>query len=302
MTASGALRTRGSWTRRPTVDSLTHLDLQRVIRMTLHAFLDLDYGADGDARLVQLLADGADPNAREGSGAEMPIHVATRRRRAAAIAILLDHGAHIDARSADGKTAFAHAIRRGFVDVVEVLEARGARTAIDDVDRLAVLVVSGRLDEARSLLAAHPGLARTGNPGEDRLLADVAGRDEIAPVALLIEAGADLRATGLDGGTPLHQAAWFGQPDNARVLIDAGAPLDVFDPVHQSSPIGWAVHGARYSGGATDRQDRYLVLVDMLLTAGSSLRDPRTSDGDAYFDRLMKDAGPHIRERLHHGR
>jgi hypothetical protein len=51
----------------------------------------------------------------------------------------------------------------------------------------------------------------------------------------------------------LRQAAWFGQPDNARRLIDAGAPLDVLDATHEGSPIGWAVHGSRYSGGAEKR-------------------------------------------------
>lgn len=59
--------------------------------------------------------------------------------------------------------------------------------------------------------------------GEDRLFADVAGRDDSASVALLIHAGADLTSPGLDDGTPLHQAAWFGQPANTRLLIDAGA-------------------------------------------------------------------------------
>lgn len=47
----------------------------------------------------------------------------------------------------------------------------------------------------------------------------------VAPVTFLIDAGADLEAPGLDGGTSLHQAAWFGQPDHARVLIDAGPGL-----------------------------------------------------------------------------
>ena len=65
-------------------------------------------------------------------------------------------------------------------------------------------VVEGRLDEARAILAAFPDAARTGNPEEDRLLADVAGRNESPPVELLISAGADLAAPGLDSGTPLQ--------------------------------------------------------------------------------------------------
>ena len=171
---------------------------------------------------------------------------------------------------------------------------RGADTTLAPADRLAVAIVGGRLDEARRLLEAHAGCARTGNPEEDRLLADVSGRNGAAPVVLLIAAGADLTATGLDEGTPLHQAAWFGQPDNARLLLEAGAPLDVFDACHDSSPLGWAVHGARYSGGARDRSDAYVEVVRLLLEAGAGLHYPGRPDDDAYLNRLMADATPEV--------
>ena len=115
---------------------------------------------------------------------------------------------------------------------------------------------------------------------------------------LLIQAGADLTATGLDAGTPLHQSAWFGQPDNARLLLDAGAPLDVFDDVHEASPLHWAVHGSRYSGGAEERQDAYVKLVEMLLAAGSSVHYPDDPGGDAYRKRLLRDASPAVRRVL----
>ena len=115
----------------------------------------------------------------------------------------------------------------------------------------------------------------------------------------MIQAGADLTTPGLDDGTPLHQAAWFGQPNNARLLIDAGAPLEVFDRVHQSSPLGWAVHGSRYSGGAAQRQDQYCELVKILLQAGSSLRYPDEPEGSkAYFARLIEDASPEVAATL----
>lgn len=261
---------------------------------SLHEFLDDDYGPDGDAELARRLEAGADLTVRAGAAAETPLHVATRRRRPEAVRRLLDHGVDIDARTAGGKTAYAHAVRRGFSELASLLAQRGADTALAPADRLAVAVVGGRLDEARRLLEAHPDCARTGNQEEDRLLADVAGRNGTAPVALLIAAGADLTATGLDEGTPLHQAAWFGQPDNARLLLEAGAPLDVFEPCHDSSPLGWAVHGARYSGGARDRADAYVELVRLLLDAGAGLHYPGRPDDDAYLTRMMADATPAV--------
>ena len=53
--------------------------------MTLHEFLDRNYGADGDAVLRRMLDDGAELNERAGPQVEAPLHVATRRRRASAI-------------------------------------------------------------------------------------------------------------------------------------------------------------------------------------------------------------------------
>lgn len=255
----------------------------------LHRFLDVEYG--GDDALRALLDGGADANERRGRLDETPLHVAARRRRASAVAILVERGADADARNGGGKTAYVHALRRGFDDIVGVLGARGA-VELTDADRLAVALVDARLDEARAILAAAPRAARTGNPEEDRLLADLAGRPGTARVQLLIDAGADLAAPGLDGGTPLHQAAWFGQPDNARLLIAAGAPLDVFDETHDSSPLGWAVHGSRYSGGADECPDVYVALVDLLLAAGATLRD------QPYLERLRRDASPAVAARL----
>ncbi len=262
--------------------------------MTLHQLLDWRYGESGDELLGRRLAAGEDLAARHGAREETPLHVAVRRRRLAAVEMLLDAGADIDATTAGGKTAFAHAVRRGFDEIAELLAARGADTRLAAADRLAVAVVNDRLDEARALLAERPELARTGNPEEDRLLADVAGREGTARVELLIAAGADLTAPGLDDGTPLHQAAWFGQPQNARQLIVAGAPLEQFEPTHRSSPIGWAAHGSRFSAYADERQDAYVEVVEMLLAAGCRFDHPDDPGGDAYLLGLLGDASPRV--------
>ena len=250
--------------------------------MNLHRLLDWEYSDDGFAALLD---SGADVNERRDG--ETPLHVAARRRRPAACAALLERGADAEARDGGGKTAHVHALRRGFDDVVAAMAGRGA-VALTDADRLAVALVGGRLEEGRAILQASPGAARTGNPEEDRLLADLAGRPGVERVKLLVEAGADLAATAMDGGTALHQAAWFGQPENARLLVDAGAPLDVYDACHHSSPLGWAVHGSRYSGGADEAQDAYVAIVEMLLRAGSGLRD------QAYLERLRGDASERV--------
>ena len=54
--------------------------------------------------------------------------------------------------TAGGKTAYAHAVRRGFDEVANVLVSRGANTGLNQADRFAVAIVDGRLDEARTIL------------------------------------------------------------------------------------------------------------------------------------------------------
>lgn len=266
--------------------------------VTLHDLLDWHYGSDGAATLRLRLGEGAEVDGRHPDSGETPLHVAVRRRRLEATRILLDHGAEVDARTVGGKTAWTHAVRRGFGEVADLLADRGADTRLEPADTFAVAVVSGRLDDAAELLREHPGIVRTGNPEEDRLLADVAGRGDLRPVRFLVEAGADLEARALDDGTPLHQAAWFGQPENARCLVDAGAPLDVFDRAHRASPLHWAVHGSRYSGDSEKRQDAYRAIVSLLLEAGAALHYPDEPEGDAYLRRLHQDATDAVRVLL----
>ena len=259
----------------------------------LHEVLDVAFDP---VELLRLLEDGADIEERNDEG-ETPLHVAIRRYRQEAARILLNRGAAIDARTPGGKTAFAHAARRGFDDVAVWLLGRGADPSLTDADRLAVLFTHGDLEAARALLDRQPDLARTGNPEEDRLLADLAGRPDDLAVRMLVEAGADLAARGLDDGTALHQTAWFGQPANAQILLDAGAPTDVFERVHEANPLGWATHGSRYSGDAELRQPAYVAVTRLLLEAGSATTYPG-DDSDTYRERMLEDATPDVRAVL----
>ena len=45
-----------------------------------------------------------------------------------------------------------------------------------------------------------------------------------------------------EGGTALHQAAWEGDLDRIRLLLDAGADPSITDHRFGSTPLGWAEH------------------------------------------------------------
>ena len=59
------------------------------------------------------------------------------------------------------------------------------------------------------------------------------------------------RWTGHDGAgidlhtTPLHNAAWMGNLDMVKLLLELGADPNVRDPTHDSTPLGWAEYNGQ---------------------------------------------------------
>jgi ankyrin repeat protein len=113
-----------------------------------------------------------------------------------------------------------------------------------------------------------------------------------------------------DGFTPLHLSAFFGGPEGASLLVDAGAPLDVVSrndfsvyPIHSAAagrvPValllverganvnvkprhGWTpLHSAAHNGAE--------ALVDALMAAGAN--PAATNDDGVTAADLARDAG-----------
>lgn len=67
-------------------------------------------------------------------------------------------------------------------------------------------------------------------------------------VRRLIALGVDISAVSEDlysHATPLHHAVSSKSLETVRVLVDAGARLDVADTVHGGTPLGWAQYGGK---------------------------------------------------------
>ncbi len=260
----------------------------------LHYMIDWAYTPE---KLNTLLGKGSNPNERYWKYDENALHVAVRRRRLDCIDVLLAHGVPIDAKTKGGKTAYAHAMRRGFTEIADHLAALGADTSLNTADQWAVLLRENKLAEAKAMLAQSPNIAREMNAEEARILPDLAGRPLPEAVSLLLDAGTDITSRGLDEGSALHMSAWFGQLAITHLLIERKAPLEIRGDLHNMSPLGWVVHGSVYSSSAESHAEDYAAIAKALLDAGALLTHPDHPE-DLHGAWLLKKVGPAVEQVL----
>jgi len=228
-----------------------------------------------------LLAAGVDPDQR--ISGETPLHAAAYRGDSAMVALLLRHGAKVDAAGRNGATALHRAV--GYPEGSDA-------TAPMSPERLAVvrlLLESGASGRARGFLGDTP-------------LHLAASQGYAEAVALLVEHGADVGARNDSRSTPLHDAAMQGRGDVVSLLLAKGADPDARS--ESNTPLSLAVrfgHNAIVAellarGGdvhVVDHRDMSLLdeviysplpwsperaaLLEMLIAAGIDLR--RGTDG-----------------------
>lgn len=93
-------------------------------------------------------------------------------------------------------------------------------------------------------------------------------RDQIEAVRLLLDAGADVNVVGGEGDSPLRWAAQTGDIELVRLLLDRGAARDL--------DVGGGVSGMNALGIAAHRLD--VAMVQLLLDAGARA-DALDADG-----------------------
>ncbi len=147
--------------------------------------------------VMTLLANGADPRARDDEG-NTPLHHAARSTDPGVAALLLDAAADIDALNDARQSPLAMACLSGNWRLAKFLTERGAQ--------------------------AHPA------GGDPVLLAAAATEeDDPAGVQYLLRHKAAVGARGADGCTALHHAAAAGHVAIVQTLLDAGADARLRD-------------------------------------------------------------------------
>jgi hypothetical protein len=220
-----------------------------------------------------LLAHGADADPVFAPNGETPLHVAARRWDVAIVEALVERGADVSRRRADGRTPFAVATLSANGAVADWLRSHGASDELPLVDRLVAACGFGNRAAAEAMLAAHPRLRDEITDAHYATLHRAAGQGDVAALALLLDAGFDPnRGDEEIGKTALHSAAMEGRPDAVRLLLARGASPDIRDREFNGHPLVWAAEGSR---SHRDRARDYATVGRLLLDAGASMEWPQ---------------------------
>ena len=166
--------------------------------------------AIGDPAKVRVLLERGDLRPEDPELRDSLLHA----RDPAVARLLIEHGASLAARDADGLTPYSRAARFKSEAMLDLLAAAGARTELDPAAEWIGAVVRGDSDRAARVKAQHPGL--TLRPADAEELPRWASAGDDAVVVRLLDAGVPLDARGIDAGTALHYAGlWAGRARRA---------------------------------------------------------------------------------------
>jgi ankyrin repeat protein len=165
------------------------------------------------------------------------------------------------------------------------------------VQRLLLACHRGRRDEARAIVAAHPGIVEGLEGADRRALTDEAWTANAPAVRLMLELGFDPSApsgSGPTGGTALHCAAWEGAVDCVDAILrhPAGlALLNTRETMYNGTPISWCCHGSQNCGNPTAD---HAGVARLLIAAGARL-EPAAGEWEC-ADRMQMVVDEALRE------
>jgi ankyrin len=218
------------------------------------------------ATAMTLISQRADVNAPEVDGTT-PLHWAVHHGDLELTQRLIRAGAKVNVKNEFGSTPMAEAAILGRADLLETLLKAGADVESPNADGQTALMVvarSGRVDAARLLLKYGAQVNAVERWRGQTALMWAAAQKQPAMVAELVKAGADVNARSTinnwerqvtaepraiyrpaGGLTPLLYAAREGCVECARMLVDAGAEINLADP-EKISPLLMAVMNGQW--------------------------------------------------------
>jgi ankyrin repeat protein len=179
---------------------------------------------------------------------------------------LLGAGADPSAAGDEGLSALRMAVRAGHSDTAAGLRAAGAADDGTAIDRFIGACLSADRAAADRILATHPDLpGRLASP-DQAVIVDAAGTRSAGTIALMLDLGFSPHARGGSGEEPLHSAAYHGNADVVRLLLQAGADVDARDDRFDATPLAFATVG---SGEQAGKPGDWTATVRLLIEAGT---------------------------------
>ncbi len=175
------------------------------------------------------------------------------------------------------------ALMNGYREMFDFLYA-----ASDTVTRLLVNCVLARRTEAEAIAREHPEIVPRLPDVERELVAKYCWETNtnFDAVKLMLDLGFPVAHPERSHGyTPLHNAAWAGSGDLVELLIPRGHPVDIRDPGHDATPLGWALYDCLVE--KRHPEGEFARVVKALLEAGSPLQGVEYPTGDAAVDEVL---------------
>jgi uncharacterized protein len=256
----------------------------------LHQVMRLSCTDCDKSSMAQSLIKAGNPvDARDKDGMTPLMHC----RSPALAAVLLDHGADINAKSIqDGSSRFTclmHAVASDKLPVVQLLLSKGASVdaAVSGYGTALFLACNlGHLAIAKALLAAG-ACAKTELPLHAAMLC-VQGPDaKLELVRLLVQHGADVNEADTEGLTPLMLCVREGAGCHAAsVLLEAGADVNARQTGGEDNFVQTtALHYAAYIDAADTTG-----MLQLLLAAGACA-DLQCSQGNLPLHDVLRYSG-----------
>ena len=197
---------------------------------------------------------------REAKPMAADLVAAIRNADAQVVRKLLDNGADVNARDAEGNTPLILASFYASPECVELLIEKGADVnAANKAGATALIRAATSYEKTRLLVAAGANVQVRTALGNTPLILAARRAGNSRTVQLLLEHGADATERNDAGVSPVLSAAASGDVETVRLLLDAGAKADDFPKSNKPraadaaaglrTPLMWAALPQRCADG-----------------------------------------------------